>query len=163
MRKAPVVTAILVLFMAVSGIWHAAEAQGNSELTGAWLIASSETADGEVNSEPQRGLYMFTASGHYSIMFVSGGQPRAEFESQQGPTDAEKATAFDSFVANSGRYSVEGDQLSYEAYMAKNPNYMASFGADGDNARTMTFTIDDGMLTLRFGNGASVTLRRPGQ
>ena len=75
---------------------------------------------------------------------------------------------FDSIVANSGRYTVEGNEISYEAYMAKNPNYMAAFSVqDRTNAGTMTFSIEDGTLTLRptsgNGVGGSVTLRRPGQ
>jgi len=52
--------------------------------------------------------------------------------------------------------------------MAKNPNYMAAFSAqERTNAQTMTFSIEDGTLTLRptsgNGVGGSVTLRRPGQ
>lgn len=176
MRRAPAVTATLVLLLAVGGIavsgaWLPATAQGSSELAGAWLVTSRTSPDGEVNSSPQRGLYVFTESGHYSIMYVLGDEPRPPFsgEGRFGtPTDAEKLAAFDNFVANSGRYSVDGDEISYEAYMAKNPNYMAAFSAqDRTNAATMTFSIEDGTLTLRptsgNGVGGSVTLRRPGQ
>ncbi len=171
MRRTSVVTAILVLVLAISGSWYTAQAQGSSELAGAWLVTSRTSPDGEVNSSPQRGLYVFTESGHYSIMYVTGNEPRPQFsgEGQFGtPTDAEKVVAFDNFIANSGRYSVDGDEISYEAVMAKNPNYMAGFSAqDRTNAATMTFSIEDGTLTLRptsgNGVGGSVTLRRPGQ
>ncbi len=171
MRRTSVVTVILALVLAVSGSWYTAQAQGSSELAGAWLVTSRTSPDGEVNSSPQRGLYVFTESGHYSIMYVTGNEPRPQFsgEGQFGtPTDAEKVVAFDNFIANSGRYSVDGDEISYEAVMAKNPNYMAGFSAqDRTNAATMTFSIEDGTLTLRptsgFGVGGSVTLRRPGQ
>ncbi len=54
--------------------------------------------------------------------------------------------------------------------MALNPNYMAAFGVESRaNAETMTFTIENGVLTLRPtsavvpGQGVTVTLRRPGQ
>ena len=55
-----------------------------------------------------------------------------------------------------------------EAYMALNPNYMAAFNAQSrDNAQTMTFTIEDGILTLRLtrvsGEAVTATSRRPGQ
>lgn len=176
MRGAPAVAAILVLFtavglLAVSGAWSTAEAQGSSELAGAWIVTSRTSADGEANSSPQRGLYMFTESGHYSIMYVLGDEPRDEFSGDGpfgAPTDAEKLVAFDNFVANSGRYSVDGNEISYEAYMAKNPNYMAAFSVqERTNAQTMTFSIEDGILTLRptsgNGVGGSTTLRRPGQ
>ncbi len=142
-----------------------------SSVVGGWIVTSWETADGEVNSEPQRGLFMFTASGQYSMMYILGDQPRAEY-SGDTQTDAEKVAAYDSFVANSGRYSVDRNQITYEAAMAKSPNYMANFtpetaGPEGGNASTMTFAIENGVLTLRFtsGNaeGSTATFRRPGQ
>ncbi len=113
---------------------------------------------------------MFTASGQYSIMYVLGDQPRAEW-SGETPTYADKVRAYDSFVANSGPYSVDGNQITYEAAMAKSPNYMAAFtpqtaGPEGGNASTVTFSVEGGVLTLRFpsGNaeGATATFRRPG-
>ena len=166
MRRALIVNTTLVLCLAVCGVWRSAEAQATSELTGAWIVTSWVTPAGEVDSEPQRGLFMFTASGHYSIMYVLGDQPRAEW-SGDTQTDAEKVEAYDSFVANSGRYSVEGNQITYEAAMAKNPNYMAAFGPDGANASTVEFSIQDNALTWRFtsGNatGATATFRRAGQ
>ncbi len=167
MRRTSVVTAILVLVLAVSGNWYTAEAQGMSELAGAWIVTSWENADGEVNSEPQRGLFVFTASGNYSIMYVRGDEPRAEW-TEEAPTDAERLAAFNSIVANSGRYAVEGNEISYEAYMALNPNYMAGFNAQSRaNAETMTFSIADGVLTLHMtrvnGDAVTATLRRPGQ
>ena len=117
---------------------------------------------------------MFTESGHYSIMYVTGNEPRPQLSGAQPlgtPTDAEKVVAYDNFIANSGRYSVDGDEIIIEAFMAKNPNYMAAFSAqDRTNAATMTFSIEDGTLTLRrtsgfggWGVGGSVTLRRPRQ
>ena len=128
MRRTSVVTAILVLVLAISGSWYTAQAQGSSELAGAWLVTSRTSPDGEVNSSPQRGLYVFTESGHYSIMFVNGDEPRPQF-SDEGtfgtPTDAEKLVAYDNFIANSGRYSVDADEISYEAYMAKNEKALA--------------------------------------
>ncbi len=96
MRRTSVVTAILVLVLAISGSWYTAQAQGSYELAGAWLVTSRTSPDGEVDSSPQRGLYVFTGSGHYSIMFVNGDEPRAQF-SDEGtfgrPTDAEKLAA----------------------------------------------------------------------
>ena len=164
MRRIAAFTATLTLLgiLASAGSIAAQE----SSILGGWIVTSWETPDGEVNSEPQRGLFMFTASGQYSIMYVLGDQPRAEW-SGETPTDADKVRAYDSFVANSGRYSVDGNQITYEAAMAKNPNYMAAFGPDGANAATMDFAIENNILTLRFtsGNaeGSTATFRRPGQ
>ncbi len=166
-RIAAFATALALLGILASAGSIAAQ---ESSIVGGWILTSWETADGEVNSEPQRGLFMFTASGQYSIMYVLGDQPRAEW-SGETQTDADKVRAYDSFVANSGRYSVDGNQITYEAAMAKNPNYMANFtpetaGPEGGNAATATFSVEGGVLTLRFtsGNaeGSTATFRRPG-
>ncbi len=57
-------------------------------------------------------------------MAVAGGEPRTELSDD--PSDTEIVVAYRSFVANSGRYRLEGNQLIREAYKAKNPNYMAA-------------------------------------
>ena len=169
--RAHLAVSILVLGLALSGPWVTAEAQSNSDLAGAWLVTGWESADGEVNSSPQRGLFVFTASGHYSIMYVPGSEPRAEYAGET-QTEAEILAAYGSFIANSGRYSIEGDQITYEASMAKDPNYMAGFaptGGDG-NAQVMNFSLENGVLTLTWpvGGGAfsnqgqKATLSRPG-
>jgi Lipocalin-like domain len=162
MQKLRMALTSLVLLAAVSGITSTAIAQGSSELAGGWIVTSWISEDGEINSEPQRGLYIFTESGNYSIMLVNGDEERAQYEEIFEPTDAEKLGAYDSFIANSGRYRVNGDSLTYEAYMAKNPNYMAGFGPDAANGTTVGFTIADGILTLTESNGSGATLRRPG-
>ncbi|MFV1986219.1 MAG: hypothetical protein ACC682_03005 [Gemmatimonadota bacterium] len=61
------------------------------------------------------------------------------------------SAAYASFIANTGRYVVEGDQIKTRAYVAKDPNYMGDWP---DNESTYTFRIDDeGMLHLTFGTG----------
>ena len=170
MRKALAVSPFLALLAALTLVTSPGVAQDLSTLTGTWIVDSWENADGEVNTEPQRGLFVFGQSrtrdngGAYSMMYVLGDEPRAEFAADQdGPTDAEKVVAYDSFVANSGRYTVEGDQLTYEAYMAKNPNYMAGWE---DNGVTVTWSVEDDILTLHWTSGRTegftATLRRPG-
>ena len=157
---APFLTAILVLGAAAS----AAEAQAPQELLGGWIATSWTSSDGEVNSEPQRGLLMFTAAGQYSMMYVPGAEPRAQY-SGENQTDAEILASYASFVANSGRYTVEGGQITFEAYMAKDPNYMAGFDTEEGNGVTVEFSIEDEILTLQwvdgFDPGSSATFRRP--
>jgi hypothetical protein len=143
------------------------EAQTNSELLGGWIIQDWQAPAGQAGLTPQRGLFIFTQSGHYSIMYVIG-EERPPLDSS--PSDAAIAAAYNPFVANSGRYSVSGDEITYEAYVAKDPAYMSAFEPTGGagNAQSMRFSIDDGVLTLRFGQGgpmqgATATLRRPGQ
>ncbi len=140
-------------------------AQNSTDLYGGWVIDSWKAPAGQQGAIPQRGLFLFTASGHYSMMFVIGD---ARPSLPDNPSDAQIAAAYRPFVANSGRYSISGNEIRYEAVVAKDPEYMSQFapsGGDG-NAQTMTFSIKDGMLTLHFGEGgplqgATAILRRP--
>lgn len=160
------IASVLFLGTILSGTWAPLEAQGDSSLHGGWIISGWTWSEGVTGPVPQRGLFLFTESGHYSIMFVIG-EAREDLGAE--PTDAAIAAAYGPFVANSGRYSVSGNEITYEAFVAKDPAYMSGFaptGGDG-NAQTMTFSIEDGILTLQFGaggpmDGATAMLRRPG-
>ena len=158
-------TALSILLL-VLPLWIApAQAQDVHDLNGTWIVTSWASPEGEVNDEPQRGLFLFTIirddGGSYSMMFVPGTEPRAEYASEQ-MTDAETLAAYGSFVANSGRLTVDGGSLTYEAYMAKDPNYMASWE---DNSATADWTVEGGTLTLEFTSGfltgSTATFRRP--
>lgn len=165
MRASSFVAPLAILCLALGATPDAAHAQGSPELAGGWIVTSWTSPDGEVNSEPQRGLFVFTESGHYSIMYINTSEPRGELSETSG--DADRLAAYDAITANSGRYRVEGTAITYEAYVAKHPNYMAGFMTEEGNAVTMTYALEDGILTLEWtsGNGAGrkATLRRPGQ
>lgn len=158
------VTGCLVALAATSGTLSTAAAQGSSELAGGWIVTSWTSADGETIANPQRGLFIFTATGHYSMMYVPGTEARPRYAGEN-QTDAEKLAAYDSFIANSGRYRVNGNRLTYEAFMAKDPNYMAEFGPDAANGIEVEFSITGGILTLKWMTGISAgvtaTFRRP--
>lgn len=166
MRSAMAV-AVIALLTAFTGAVQPAAGQGSAELAGGWIVTSWTSADGTVDSSPQRGLFVFTQTGQYSIMYVVGTEARPRYEGE-GMTDAEMLAAYRSIVANSGRYTVEGDTITYDAYVAKDPNYMADFNVQTRaNATRMTFSITDGILTLKWLEGArsaggAATLRRPG-
>ena len=163
MKQLRFVIASLLILAAASGIGSNAVAQGSSELAGGWIVTSWTGADGETNSDPQRGLFIFTQSGHYSMMFVNTDEERAQYDAEEGGTDAEKVLAYNSFTANSGKYRVSGNTITYEAYMAKYPNYMAAFGPDAANGVKLEFNIDEGILTLTWPDGSSGTFRHPGR
>lgn len=157
--------ATLVLLFTVLAPWSAT-AQTNSDLHGGWIIAEWQAAEGQTGPVPERGLFVFTATGYYSMMYVIGENREALPAS---PSEADIAAAYGPFVANSGRYMVDGNQINYEAFVAKDPAYMLRFeptGGEG-NMQSFGFSIDDGVLTLEFGDGgpmqgAKATLRRPG-
>ncbi len=166
MRRALAVTTTVLLLTAFAGVPRTVEAQGSADLAGGWLVTSWTAADGTVNAQPQRGLFVFAATGQYSMMYVLGTEPRPRY-SGETLTDAEMLAAYRSLVANSGRYTVEGDVITYEAYVAKDPNYMADWNTETRaNANRMRFGIKDGILTLEwldgFNEGMKATLRRPG-
>ena len=158
---------IILCGIGITGPWASAAAQANSDLLGGWVITNWEAPDGQAGPTPQRGLFLFTESGHYSMLFVIG---EARSALGANASDADVVAAYSPFVANSGRYTVAGGEITYEAFVAKDPAYMSQFeptGGEG-NAQTMTFSVDDDTLTLSFGaeggpmQGATATLVRPG-
>ncbi len=138
-------SALAVLAVATMASPGAGVAQ-STPVEGAWLVTGWEVDGG--TRQAQSGLILFTKT-HYSVMFVFGDEPRARYEdSLEGDALSE---AYGSFVANTGRYVVEGDQIKTRAYVAKDPNYMGDWP---ENESTYTYRIDDeGMLHLTFGAG----------
>lgn len=145
--------AVAILAAIVSTGWTTQVAAQETGLEGAWIFTSEDGSN-------QRGLFIFT-SANYSMMFVRGDEPRAEFEGEGQPSDEFVVGAYNSFTANSGRYTLEGDQITYEAYMAKNPNYMANWG---ENSVTATVSVDGDTLTWTWGGDTPLTftMRRVG-
>ncbi len=118
-------------------------------IAGTWIVTSEDDSH-------QRGLFLFTADGSYSAMFVRGDEPRAE--PNENWTDADALASFREITANSGRLTVEGNQITMEAYMANNTAYMNRWG---DNGTTATFEMNGNLMTLTMANGTVFTLRRP--
>jgi hypothetical protein len=143
MRATPTIVAGLAL-MATALVPLAASAQSSS-IVGTWLVTSEDESH-------QRGAMIFTGT-NYSIMLERADRP----ELGEEPTDADRLAAYTPFTANMGRYTMEGDQVTYEAYMAKNPNYQAGWP---ENARTVTVSVDGDMMTWTSPNGGSLMLRR---
>jgi hypothetical protein len=96
----------------VEGAWHVAE-----------IAARAPGAEWARRPGPQAGLYVFT-SRHYSYAYIPGVQPRVRFADANRPTEAEKASAYDTFIAGAGTYTFDGETLALEADIRKNPNEM---------------------------------------
>ncbi len=143
-----------------------------NEIHGGWVVSEWVMPENEVMAMPaEHGLFLFTESGHYSMMWVpSADRPILPTPSEEA-SDAQLAEAYMGFIANSGRYTVTDDMITYEAYIARDPDYMSRFepmGGEG-NARSLKYMLnEDGTLTLEFvaedeyGAGVMATLRRPG-
>jgi hypothetical protein len=154
-RTIGTITALVLLATAAS--WQIAPAQ-DVDVQGGWVVAGiTDSSGNEIGGQP--GLFVFTET-HYSIMFVPGTDERAQYTGDE-QTDGEMLAAYQSFIANSGRYVVEGDQLTHRAYVAKDPVYMGAFPENPLMAKvhragdTLHFTYTSGFLT-----GIMFTLQR---
>jgi hypothetical protein len=76
-------------------------------------------------------------------MYVPGPGPRKRIAGDPNrPTDAEKADAYNSFVAASGTYELSGHILTTLALVHKNPNEM--------EGKPLTYTVELDGNTLRM-------------
>lgn len=95
-------------------------------LEGAWtvdeIVIGGGADQGRHTDDIQPGLYFFTRS-HYSRMFIRGWQPRKLLG--ENATDEERLAAYTPFIANAGRYEVQGSVITFTPTVAKSPNRMA--------------------------------------
>ena len=157
MNKKNQVCSRLVAAVAPLALFFTAPVLAETPLEGAWRVIQSESADGVGNEAPQPALFIFTST-HYSMLIATGNEPRAQAEGEQ-LADAEKLLAYDSFIANSGRYEMDGGTFKTRAYVAKSPDYM---GGWPENGATYEFERDGDTLSIKGVGPANinVTLRR---
>ena len=121
-----------------------AVAQVAGSIEGAWKEVKVEKLgpDGWVAEDLQPGLHFFEA-GYYSRMYVPTGddgksEPRKLFPDTDNVTDAQKAEAWGTIIANSGSYKVSESEITFNVLVAKNPNamhggsYKQRFEVEGD-------------------------------
>ena len=136
---------LLVVCTATIGLTQAKKSGGNP-LVGTWKVVEGTSASGEKNSNPQPGLYIFTAK-HYSMVAITGTQPRPKYTDQSKATDKEKVAVFDQLQANSGTYTFSGNTLKIRPVVAKNdfvvsrPELEFQVRIDGNN---LTVTATNG-------------------
>lgn len=98
----------------------------STQIVGAWrpieLALRTPGQDWEIRPTP-RGLYVFS-DRHYSYSYIPGGRARPQFTNANSPTEAEKAAAYDTFIAGAGSYTFDGSVLELKADVRKNPNEM---------------------------------------
>ena len=98
----------------------------NNRLVGTWKLvsASSTTSKGERNDAPYgvdpAGFLTYTAEGRMTSVISYGGRKPLSV----GPTQEEKAQAFDSFLAYSGRYTLSADKLIHHVEVSSIQNYV---------------------------------------
>jgi hypothetical protein len=141
---------LLVLLM-ICGPTLFAQAAARTPLEGVWKVTEIviSGAGAYATTAPQPGLMIFTKS-HYSWMWVPGTTPRVLFKSQT-PTSEEKVAAFDSVVASSGTYELNGATATFRPIVNRGPNMVSideQFQVEGD---TLTLTWKSSDTRTRIG------------
>ena len=168
MNSHPSATVALVALLATSLAACQRSEAPEPPLEGAWSVVSiSVTGDSAAGTTVQPSLYLFTDQ-HYSMMRVTGNQPRA-LAAKDSVTAAEKIAAYDSFVANSGTYEVADSTITVHPVVARSPNFMAGgsdkyrFRVAGDtlwlsNTGTEFMTMSGGRLATPAGTRSATML-----
>ena len=126
--KAPIVLAALAAVLLTACERGERAEHSESPLEGAWSVASIHvTGPDSAATTVQPSLFLF-GDKHYSMMRVTGNQPRA-LAATDSSTDAEKLSAYNSFIANTGTYEVADSTLTIHPIVARSPNYMSG-GSD---------------------------------
>jgi hypothetical protein len=147
MRNRISLVAVVALAALVSVAWITTPAAQES-IEGTWIDTSEDDSN-------QRAVFLFTSDGSYSMMFVRGDEARAE--PNEDWTDADALSSFREITANSGRVTIDGNEINYEAYMANSTAYMNRWP---DNDQAATFELNGDMMTLTLA-GQTFHLRRP--
>ena len=110
--------AALVVLVAV----QSAAAQGKIE--GVWKIteASMSGPNAYKDSNPQPNLVIYTKK-HFSSTLVTSDKPRPD-QPLEKATDAQKAAAWDPFIAAAGTYELKGTTFTGHNLVSKDPEDM---------------------------------------
>lgn len=123
-----------------------AETSENQEgsLVGTWklLSASSTTSKGERNHSPYgedpTGFLTYTEAGRVTSLISYGGRKLLPV----GATPEQQAVAFNTFLAYTGRYTLNGDKVVHHIEVSSIPNYV-----NKDLVRNIKFEGDRIILT----------------
>src|SRR5262245_15154119 len=112
---------ISIMLLLVVAIGLSQPAPKKKSIEGVWKMVETVGTgqDAFKDSNPQPNLMIITR-GHYSEMFVADDNPRKLFQALP-PTDAETVEAYNSFVANSGTYEINGNTITIHPIVAKVP------------------------------------------
>ena len=117
--------------------------EGAKSLVGTWKLTGwtvrvvGETKDKEPFGPNAKGRLVITPEGYW-IVLITGADRRP------AKTHEEKVALFDSVLAYSGRYTVEGDKITVRVDMSANEVFTGP-----NEVQTRFFTLDGDKLTVR--------------
>ena len=118
---------VALAFLGLFAVATTAYGQAGNPLVGAWKVTEFAAPNAPPITNPQPGLYIFTAT-HYSFARIQGTKPLPEYPSNDKATDADKVAVFNALYLNSGTYTVTGNRLATKAMVAKSAFAMANAG-----------------------------------
>jgi hypothetical protein len=133
---------------ALSAATPLSQKENTAKLVGTWKLvgASATNATGVVNHTPfgpnPTGSLIYTAQGRMAVLVSYSSRKPLSGAVRFASPATERAEAFATFFAYSGRYSLAGDQVTHHVEVASVPNWVNT-----DLVRV--FTIQGGRLTLR--------------
>ena len=144
MRASLIVSSVLMWACLTSPVL----AQSMEGLVGSWKLisASATNAAGVVNNTPYganvTGALIYTADGRVTALLSYGDRKPLSGSDRLTAPVAERADAYATFFAYSGRYSVTADRVTHHVDIASYPNWVNT-----DLIRT--FVLEGNRLTLR--------------
>lgn len=114
-----------------------------AELVGSWKLESmaiTNTAGGRNEMPWGNGYLIYTAGGRVMTIGTTENRPSLSGDASSA-TEAERAIAYSTMFAYSGRYEVTGDRVVHYVDTAWNPNWV-------DTEQVRTFTLDGDTLVL---------------
>ena len=123
----------------------------SKQLTGSWKLTDWVLeVVGEGNREPfgpnPKGRLVMTPEGHWMVIITGADRHPAK-------TNDEKLALFDSVLAYSGLYTVEGDRITVKVDMSSNEVFTGA-----NQIQTRFFTLEGDKLTVRTPEMTSAAL-----
>ena len=113
-------------------------------LVGIWKIKDilRQGSSGPIGDSTIPNLIIFT-HGYYSMIWISGSEPKRPFAERWRPTEVEKIDRFDSLVVNAGTYEIEGNTLIVHPLVARIPDLMGG-------KVVCEYSVEKDIMTLTF-------------
>ena len=143
-------SALAALFAMIPvGAWAEESAKalvGTWKLTGWTLRVVGTTEDKDPFGPNPKGRLVLTSEGYWIVMITGANRRPAK-------TEEDKLALFDSVLAYSGKYTVEGDKITVRVDMSANEVFTGP-----SQVQTRFFTLDGDKLTVRTPEIASAAL-----